>query len=207
MDRSRDAGAPGLHGGERVEIAGGLDAALVRWVADARVEEAARRRIREHWLRVQAEESATLSGTLVELAELSTTIVVAVAGHRVRGTVAGVGADFVAVRAPGLGGGDVLIRTGAIDAVSTAASGGAASGGSTVPGDAGGQILEVTLGAILGPVARERPEVRIRTTAGTDVRGRLRAAGTDVVPVLLHGDRADTAWIPLASIAVVTIDV
>jgi len=48
---------------------GDLAARLERWAAEARVDEAARRRSRERWLRRQAEEDATVAGVLADLLE------------------------------------------------------------------------------------------------------------------------------------------
>src|SRR4051794_41889772 len=42
---------------------------LERWAADARAREAAEARVRERWLRSQAEEGASLAGILLALAE------------------------------------------------------------------------------------------------------------------------------------------
>ena len=57
-------------------IGGDLAARLERWAAEARVDEAARTRSRERWLRRQAEESGTLAGVLADLLEAGRAVVV-----------------------------------------------------------------------------------------------------------------------------------
>ena len=70
-----------------------------RWAADARARDAADSRVRERWLRQQARDEATLAGILIGHAERGAVLVVATTGgRRHRGTVAGVGDDFVALR-------------------------------------------------------------------------------------------------------------
>src|SRR5215204_2134370 len=73
---------------------------LERWAADARAREAADTRVRERWLRAQAEEEASMAGVLLALAERREVVVITTAtGRRHRGAVVGVGLDFVAVEA------------------------------------------------------------------------------------------------------------
>ncbi|MGH9005512.1 MAG: hypothetical protein ACRDYV_20495, partial [Acidimicrobiia bacterium] len=67
----------GVDAGALVGPEGGdLDARLQRWATEARVDEAARRRSREWWLRRQAEEGATLAGVLADLLEAGTAVTV-----------------------------------------------------------------------------------------------------------------------------------
>ena len=206
MERSRDDGvpsgptpglprvAPGVVDGRR------FGRALERWAADAAVDEAARSRLRERWLRVQSEESASVLGTLVDLAERGAPVTLDVAGQRARGRVVGVGGDFVALRAGGSDGGDhdVLVRLRAIDVVRVE------PGGVAVRGDRS-KLLEVTLDAVVGPLAAERPEVLVRTWGGAAVRGELRSAGTDVLAVRVDGDPPSPTWVPLWSVTMLRI--
>ncbi len=174
-----------------------LERALARWMADASVDEAARARARARWLQVQAEESATLLGTLVGLAERGAAVVLELTGHRVRGTVSGVGVDFVAVQADA--GRSVLVPTAAI-AVARAEP-----GGDDVVGDRS-PVLDLTLGAVLRPVAADRPTVLVRTTTGAPIRGELRAAGTDVVRLRVEGDPPATVWVALAAVVSIVLE-
>lgn len=175
-----------------------LDRSLERWAADAAVDEAARRRTRARWLQVAAEEEASLAGTFVDLGERGQTVVVEVGDHRLRGTIAGVGGDFVAVRTER--GGSALIPLGVVDAVR------AEPGGVDVRGDRAA-TLDVTLDAVLGPIAAERPDVLVRTRTGVVVRGQLRSAGTDVVRLRVDGDPPVPTWIPIPAIAVLVVGV
>src|SRR4051812_32434559 len=104
-----------------------LVARLTRWVSDARTDEAAAARARERWLVQAAEESATFSGVLLDLAERAAPVVVI--GHgdrRHRGVIAAVGADFCVLRTPA--GRDVLVAFRGISSARLDAGAGAPSG-------------------------------------------------------------------------------
>src|SRR5262245_42417892 len=78
----------------------GLTGRLERWAADARVEEAVRRRVRERWLSQQAQEEATLLGVLADLAERGAALSFHMrTGQGQWGRVRVIGRDFVAVAA------------------------------------------------------------------------------------------------------------
>lgn len=181
-------------------LLGGTDAlahALERWAADALVDEAARQRTRQRWLRIQAEEEASILGALLDLAERARPVVLDVGDHRIRGAVVGIGADFLAVRTDRSQ--DALVRTDAVEAVR------AEPGAPGVVGDRA-VLVEVTLAAVLGPLAAERPEVLVRTRSGHTVRGELRTAGTDVIRLRADGDPPSPVWIPLGAIDVLVVD-
>lgn len=174
----------------------GLARSLERWAADALVDEAARQRTRQRWLRVQAEEEASTIGALVDLAERGRPVVLDVGEHRVRGTIVGVGADFLALRSERDQ--DMLVRTDAVEVVRAEPGGRAVIGDRTV-------LVEVALDAVVGPLAADRPEVLIRTRSGQVVRGELRSAGADVVRLRTDGDPPAPVWIPLAAVAVLIL--
>lgn len=200
MERSRDQPWDGDVVAAAGAVLGGVDAldrAIERWVADAAVDEAARGRARARWLQIQAEEEASLAGTLVDVAERQRPVTLAVGAHHVRGVIAGVGGDFVAMRTDR--GQHVLVVTGAIDIVR------AEPGGTAVRGDRL-VTLEVTLGAVLGPVAADRPDVLVRTDGGDALRGELRSAGTDVVQLRIEGDPPTPAWVPLDAVALIVLE-
>lgn len=176
---------------------GALSRSLERWAADAMVDEAARLRTRQRWLRIQAEEEASVLGALVDLAERRRPVALDVGDHRVRGALAGIGADFVALRSDR--GQHVLVRTDAVDVIR------AEPGERGVVGDRA-VLVEVTLAAVMGPLATERPEVLVRTRSGQVVRGELRSAGTDVVRLRADGDPPAPVWVPLGAIDVLVID-
>lgn len=201
MDRSKDRRPePELPNGVS-DVLGPDDAfgrALARWAADATVDDAVRGRVRARWLRIQAEEEASFGGTLVDLAERGRPVVLDVGPHRLQGLLAGVGGDFVALRTDR--GHDVLIRLDGIDAVRPE------PGSTAVRGDRTA-TLEVTLDAVLGPIAAERPEVLIRTDRDVAVRGQLRSAGTDVLRLRAAGDPATPVWVPLDAVRMIVLDV
>lgn len=174
-----------------------LGRALARWAADAAVDEAARRRTRARWMRLQAEEEATLAGTLVDLSERRSPVVLDVGQQRVRGTISGVGADFVAMRSDR--GQQVLVRIEAIDVVRSEPGSVDVRGDRTV-------TVDVGFDAVLGPLAADRPDVMIRSTAGVTVRGRLVRAGVDVVRLRVHGEPPVPTWVPMAAMAMVVLD-
>lgn len=181
-------------------VLGGADAltrALERWAADALVDEAARQRTRQRWLRLQAEEEASTLGTLVDLAEQGRPVVLDVGDHRVRGVIVGVGADFLALRSERDQ--DVLVRTAAIEVVRSE------PGGRPVIGDRA-VLVEVALDGVVGPLAADRPELLIRTRSGQVVRGELRSAGTDVLRLRTDGDPPSSVWVPLGTVDLVVLD-
>jgi hypothetical protein len=171
-----------------------LSARLERWIADARSEDAAAARSRERWLRLQADESATFAGVLVDLGERGTPVVVhGRAGRRHRGTVAAVAADFCALRTSGAH--DVLLAFAGI--------------GSVRPdphqqGPAGDRVVraEIGLAEMLSVLAAERPRVLTFTiTDSTGIAGELRSVGRDVVTLRLDGDPRATAYVAISAIA------
>ena len=83
---------------------GGLpgDADLTRFAAASRTREAVRARSREHWLRQQVLEAATLAGACRSLAEAGQPLsLTTVAGRTHHGRVRSLGEDFVSLVVPG----------------------------------------------------------------------------------------------------------
>src|SRR5205085_11734127 len=75
----------------------GLDD-LERWAAEARAREAAEARVRERWLRTQAEEGGRLGLVLAGLAERRADVLVTtIAGRAIGGRLVAVGQDFLAL--------------------------------------------------------------------------------------------------------------
>lgn len=169
---------------------------MQQWAADAAVDEAARARSRARWLEIQAEEEATLAGTLLDLAERKSWVVASVGAHRVRGVISGVGTDFVALLSRR--GQPALIPTAAMDSVATE------PGETPVRGDRDAALaLDVSLAGVVVPIAAERPDVLIHTRAGVSARGMLRSAGADVLQLRAGDDRPTTTWVPLGSVALI----
>lgn len=183
-----------LVGGRTTSFTSRLD----RWVSEARVDEAALQRSRERWLREVAEQEATLSGVLADLAERRTAVVVRTrGGRRHNGLIRVIGADFVAL---GLAsGGDVLIAVRAIGIVRTAPAVEAAMGDRMLGTD-------LRLADVLAELAADRERVLLVTADGDDsVAGQLRSVGQDVAVVRTDAERPATAYVPLAAIGEVTI--
>ncbi|MGZ0218089.1 MAG: hypothetical protein ACKVIY_03600, partial [Acidimicrobiales bacterium] len=73
-------------------------AALSRWVAEGSADQAARSRARQRWLERQAQEEATLIGSIIDLAERGQAITITTtAGGRHTGAVVAVGSDVAII--------------------------------------------------------------------------------------------------------------
>jgi hypothetical protein len=176
----------------------GLDARIDRWAADVRVDEAARRRARERWLRRQAEEEGSLRGVLADVAERGVPVAVHVRGGRQhRGQVRAVGADFVALRSAAT---DVIIAIAAVTSVRTR------------PGDAstiGDRSITSSLRLVdvLADLAAEMAAVLLVMAGGDDaVAGVLGSVGRDVVGVRVADAPAVTAYVPIGAIVEMVLD-
>ncbi len=170
-----------------------LVADLTRWLADVRVDAAAASRARERWLRQAAEEEAMFAGILLDLAERDISVVAAVAGnHSHRGVVRAVAEDFCALRT--VDGGDVLLR---YDGISSVRPHGRPEGHT---GDRA-QALDMTFNEAALALAGDRPRILVIALDGTGLSGELRAAGRDVLTLRLDGESRATSYVPLASVA------
>jgi hypothetical protein len=180
----------------RGDRATSFTARLDRWVAEARVDDAALQRSRERWLQEVAEQEATLSGVLADLAERRASVSMGAAGRRFHGVVTAIGIDFVAVQVAS--GPDVLLSMGAIAVVRT---------GHAVTVAVGDRVVatELHLADVLVELAADRERVRLVTGAGEAVAGVLRSVGHDVVVLRTDGDPPGTAYVARAAIAEVTL--
>jgi hypothetical protein len=179
---------------------------IERWAAEARAREAAEARVRERWLRTQAQEDARFAAVLAGLAErrgvarLATT-----AGREVQGRVSAVGQDFVAL--DGLGGRVTLVTVGALAWVRPAdddrqlredgGGGGDDRGGL---GAAGGAALV----DVLAHAAATRPRVSVVAGSAT-ITGELRAVGVDVLVLETAGEQAALVYIPLPAVTQISL--
>jgi hypothetical protein len=176
----------------------GLAARIDRWAADARIDEAARLRARERWLRHQAEEEGSLAGVLADVAERGASIALHVrGGRRHRGEVAALGSDFVALRSAGA---DVIVALPAVTSVRT------------LPGEAA-TIGDRSIGTwhrlvdVLAGLAAERAAVLLVVADGDEaVAGVVRSVGQDVVGVRVAGGPTVTAYVPVGAIVEVVVD-
>ena len=163
-------------------------AALTRWVAEGSADQAARSRARQRWLERQAEEEATLIGSIIDLAERGRAITITTTtGDRHTGTVVAVGSDFAIVRKPRFG--DIVIRHDAIALLRP------------FPGDntpTGDRPLDINLALAdaLVELSAERPRVQI-ATGGEELIGELRSAGYNVLALRLETPRRDTVHVAI----------
>jgi hypothetical protein len=183
----------------------GLARRLERWAADARIDEAARRRARERWLEQQAREEATLLGILADLAERGTVVTLQLRSARPRrGRVRLIGADFVALAPVGDvdgRGGEVLVVMRAVVAVGTQPGEPVSIGDRSVRS-------RMTLTEVVIGLAGDR-ERAVLVLAGSEevVRGTLWSVGQDVVVMRVDGEAiAATVYVPLDAISQLTID-
>ena len=199
MDRPRhhpDALAPHrlVDGG-----GGGLADRLERWAADARVDEAARGRSRERWLRRQAEEESTVAGVLSDLLEARASVTVHTrAGGRHVGVVRAVGADFVALGPATRQGSEVAVALRAIASVRTRPGSAGVLGDRRVVGT-------MRLADVVAGLAAERETVRVVTDDGGAIAGVVWSVGQDVAVVRGVGDPSSTGYVPLDAISEVVV--
>jgi hypothetical protein len=182
-----EEGGPRLSAFEEIE----------RWAAEARARDAVDARVRERWLRRQAEEQATFEALLVDLAEREVAVVVTTTDNRRHiGPIEAVGADFVALRVSG--GRTTVVALRFVGAVSVASRGeGAASGDRE---DRSSRSVTVTLAEVLAHAVGHRPRVRVHA-GDAAVAGELRSVGTDVVSLRTDGDPPATAYLSLPSVS------
>jgi len=175
----------------------GVDAAIVhlqRWAAESRTEDAADSRVRQHWARQQAEDEATLLSVLAGLAERGVPVAVHT-GETVRGVVAGLGVDYVALSS---GSQLTLVATRAVRWVRPDAPSPPASFADRVP--AVGRLL-----GLLAGLAAERADVRV-VAGGEPLAGELVAAGEDVLTLQPAGGHAgQVIYVPVASVSEVSV--
>jgi hypothetical protein len=176
----------------------GLATRMDRWAADARVDEAARVRTRERWLRQQAEQEGSLAGVLADLAERGVPVAVHVrGGRRHQGEIRALGSDFLAL---GSVDAEVIIALTAVTSVRTH------------PGEVatiGDRSISTSLGLadVLAGLAADRATVVLVLAGGDDsVAGALRSVGQDVVGVRVVRGPAVTAYVPLAAIVEVLVE-
>ena len=175
--------------------AGDLVGDLTRWLAEQRADAAAAARARERWLRQAAEEEALVAGVLLDLAERAAVVAIqGVAGRTHRGRVRGVGEDFVALRTARA---DVLLPYDAIVAIRPE---GRAPGGADRA-----QALDLSLAEAVAAVAGSRPRVLVIGRDGSGLAGQLRSVGRDVLVLRLAEAAAGVAYVPLASVAELTV--
>ena len=160
---------------------------------------AAEARIREHWLRRQAEEEGELAGVLADLADRGVSVRLHLrGGGPFAGTVRAVGADLVAVAADGSRGSVAVVALAAVCSVRTG------PGARAVTGDRAA-TSSLRLAEVLVGLAAEREPVRVMTTDGETVVGVARSVGQDVVTLHTGSGAPATVYVPLAAVAAVVV--
>ena len=146
-----------------------------RLLDEARADDQSQARIRERWLRQQATETATLLGTLVDLAESGAAVTVWLrGGRRHDGRPVGLGNDFVVLDDRGE---HITIRLDAASVVRPQPGhvARAATGDRTA-------ALDLDFIELLGRLLADRPEVAV--VVGDDALvGTLLAVGADVLTI------------------------
>lgn len=171
---------------------------LTTWANDVQVVEAAQSRRRQRSLQQQAEESSTLVGMLVDLAERGTTIAIRTMRDVVHtGIPAVVATDFVLVRNERV---DVLVRLADIATVRVDPSVAARP----ATGDRPAALTLTFFDALFGMV-HARPRVVVGLLgAAQDLLGELQSVGTDLVSLRADGSAA-LVHIPHDAIVEVTL--
>jgi hypothetical protein len=172
---------------------------LARWTGEDRADEAARSRMRERWLRRQAEEDARFAGVLLDLSEAGAGVAVRTAGGRtVHGHIVAVARDFCVVRHAGMA---TFLSFAAVATVRPEPGfrAGDAASGRAAP-------VAASLGEVLAGLAGDRPRVRIVLEGGGEaVAGELRSVGADVVTLRLDGAADSPVYLPLATVRELTL--
>jgi hypothetical protein len=180
---------------QRANVGAVEDDPLLELLDEARAQEAGRRRSRERALRRQAEEDASLAGSMLDLAERGRRLALRTSdGRSHTGSLVALGADFAVVRTGA--GVDVLVALGSVASVRPGPAP-AATGDRPTPSRT--RLLDV-----LSVAAEDRPRVSL-VVAGEAVAGELRAAGADVVTVLLDGPERVPAYVAAAAISEVVL--
>lgn len=166
---------------------------------DARLADALAERSRDRSLRQRATDTASLAGTLRDLAERATPVVVAtVGGRRHRGQVRGVAADHVVLDTPA---GRVHLRREVLATIRP--QHGAAAPPAQGERDA---VDDLLLGEVLARIVGERPTVVLGFDGATEsVRGRLDAVGEDVATVRVDGG-GELVYVPIPSVTEVIVE-
>lgn len=186
--------------------ASSFTAHLDRWVAEARVDEAALRRARERWLLEVAEQEATLVGVLADLAERGGPLTLhGRSGRRHHGVLRMLGLDFVVVGLPS--GTDVLMVTRFVTSVRTAPAVELAIGDERGPHEpASGHVATgLRMHDVLTELAADRERVVMVTADGEMLTGQLRSVGHDVAVLRTDAEPRATAYVALAAVAEIVI--
>lgn len=168
---------------------------LLSLVDEERTEAIHRQREREHRLKQQAQEQASLLGTLLDLAEQQETVSIRTeSGNTHCGIIQTIGRDFIAMTMRG----DVNVYC-TLSAIATVRP-----QTNALHGPAYGDrepSLDLLFIEFLATAAEGHPWVTITSTGREQVSGRLSAVGVDVVTIQLEGDRPSVCYVSSAAVA------
>jgi hypothetical protein len=153
-----------------------LAAAMGRWGAEQRAEDAARARRRVGWLRRQAAETATLAGVLVDLAERSAPVTLETIGGRYEGQVEVVSTGLCALRR-----GDGGVTLVAMNAVTALWGPDVVASGDRTPS------LQLDMAGALTALAADGNRVTVGLAGGAEATGVVETVGVELV--CLAGDQ------------------
>ena len=167
---------------------------FIRFLDEARAEEAARARSRERWLWQQTTEEARFAGTLVDLLERGAPVNVRTTIGRVHhGTIAAVGLDFCVLRTTT--GADRYLALNALSWVRPAeAVGPSATGDRPAP-------LDLGLAEFFGRLVDDRPRMLVFVRGDPQpIAGQLCAVGVDVLTLRVDGAERGACFVPTIAI-------
>lgn len=173
----------------------------MRWehlLDQARADAGRAARSRARWLGQQARESATLAGTLIDLAEAGVPVSLRLAGgHRVDGAVTLVGVDVVGIDD---GARPAVVAASAIAVVRPSPAHGAAPAtGDREP------AVDLAFDEVVARVAAEPTPVALGLRDGDVMGGELVAAGVDVLTLRLAAGPAGIAYVSVAAVSFVRL--
>jgi hypothetical protein len=173
----------------------------VRWeeLLDlAKADDLALARTRERWLRQQATTSATVLGTLLDLAERGAAVSVGLlGGRRHDGVVLAIGLDVVLLAERD---DRVAIALGAVTTFRPAPG----AGGRAATGDRPAAV-DIGFVELLARVVDDQPDVAISLVTGESMTGRLLAVGADVVSMRVAAGDDGVAYCSTSAVSSVRL--
>ena len=167
---------------------------FVELLDEGRADELVATRARERVLARIAEEGAQLAGTLVDLAERASTVVVRTeSGRSHHGVLIEVGSDYCRLRADS--GAAPLVHLSAVVSVRP-------QRGERQPPATSDRspATDRRLVEVLGRLTEDRPRVVLVVRGGEVLAGRLRSVGRDVVTLRLDGEDGQGVYVAVAAI-------
>ena len=171
-----------------------LLSAFARWSAHTRVHGEVVGRARQRWLEQQAAEAATLTGTLLDMAEGEAPVTVLSPQRRFSGRLVGVGADLCVLEA------SARVTVIALrQVIAVRPHPGATPRPRTASGDRAVH-LTMTFRNALAAMAMDVSPVRIALAGTETLTGELTGAGDDVITLRLAGVPPRPAYLPIAAV-------